>query len=298
MRLRTLIAALIICATAICRYCQVAAQGADAPNSKAESAPNERLLFPISHLEPKELAEKLESIFNHGAVQTVKVVPVPDANSLLISAPKTTLSEMVKMLGELDQPPKMVAIDVWIVNVQKPGERIDGKDGFDQSLLLGAKEKVEDQLGKLAKEGRVTVANHFHTTALSNHQSFEQQGTRVARVTATNVIPAGRVSTTQFENIGSIVRVTPRVAENDPIKLVLEVEKSYIGSDEKGVVISKLNGEEVRSPSYFTMVFKNEVAVPHGRVVKLDGIERPSTDEEGNFVILVAAEIVPVGAGK
>jgi type II secretory pathway component GspD/PulD (secretin) len=106
------------------------------------------------------------------------------------------------------------------------------------------------------------------------------------------------VSTTQFENIGSIVRVTPRVAENDPIKLVLEVEKSYIGSDEKGVVISKLNGEEVRSPSYFTMVFKNEVAVPHGRVVKLDGIERPSTDEEGNFVILVAAEIVPVGAGK
>jgi type II secretory pathway component GspD/PulD (secretin) len=290
----------MICELAICNFGQTVAGAADASSAKTDPAPsNERLLFPIRYLDPKDLAEKLEAAFNHGSTQTVKVVPVSDANCLLISAPKNAMAEMVNMLNQLDQPPKVVAIDVWVVNVQKPGERIDGKDGFDLSVLAGAKDQVENQLGKLAKEGRLTVANHFHTTALSNRQSFEQQGAQVPRVTSSNVTESGRISTTTLDNIGSLVRVTPRVMENDRIKLELDVEKSYIGAEEKGVVTAKFNnGEEVRSARYFTMVFKNEVAVPNGKVVTVEGTERPATDEDGNFQILVAAEIVPVGAGK
>ena len=281
-------------------YGQVAARAADAGSAKADSGPpNERLLFPVRYLEPKDLAEKLEPIFNHGAAQTVKIAPMPDANYLIISAPKNVLSELMKMLDQLDQVPKVVAIDVWVITVQKPGERIDGKDGFDQRLLTGAKDQVETQLGRLSKEGRLSIANHFHTTALSNHQAFEQQGAQVPRITSSNVTATGRVSTTALDNIGSLVKVTPKVMDDGQIKLELDVEKSYLGSDEKGVVITKFNtGEEVRTPRYFTLLFKNEVAVPNGQVVKLESTERPETEEDGNFLVLVAAEVQGVVASK
>jgi type II secretory pathway component GspD/PulD (secretin) len=300
MRQIMLFGILILSATSAAGYGQVAANSADTGNTKADSGPpNERLLFPVRYLDPKDLAEKLEAIFNHGAAQTVKIAPMPDANCLIISAPKNVLPEMVKMLDQLDQAPKVVAIDVWIVDVQKPRERIDGKGGFDQTLLTGAKSDVEAQLGKLSKDGRLTVVNRFHTTALSNRQSFEQQGARVPRITASTLSANGRASATTLDNVGSLVTVTPKVLDDGRIKLELNVEKSYIGAEEKGVVITKFNtGEEVRSPRYFTLVFKNEVAVPNGQVVKLESTERPETEEDGSFVVLVAAEVQPVGASK
>ncbi len=43
----------------------------------------------------------------------------------------------------------------------------------------------------------------------------------------------------------------------------------------------------MRSPSYLTMTLKNEVAIPSGMVLKLDGVERPQADEEESFLILV-----------
>jgi type II secretory pathway component GspD/PulD (secretin) len=300
MRQFVLIGILILGVISVTRYGQDAARAADTGSAKPDSEPpNERLLFPVRYLEPKDLAEKLESIFNHGAAQTVKIAPMPDANCLIISAPKNALSELVKMLDQLDQAPKVVAIDVWVVNLQKPGERIDGKDGFDQSLLTGAKDQVEGQLSKLSKDGRLTVVNRFHTTALSNRQSFEQQGARVPRITASTLTANGRVSATTLDNVGSLVTVTPKVMDDGRIKLELNVEKSYLGSDEKGVVITKFNtGEEVRSPRYFTLLFKNEVVVPNGQVVKLEGTERPETEEDGSFLVLVAAEVQSAVASK
>ncbi len=145
------------------------------------------------------------------------------------------------MLAQLDQAPKMVAVDVWIISLQKPGERIDGKDGIDENSLVGPKRKVEEQLGKLGRESRLTVMNHFHAKSLSNRQAFEQQGAQVPHVTATSMTPQARVSTTRMDIVGSLVRVTPQVLDNERIKLQLEIEKSYIGAEDRGVVITKLS---------------------------------------------------------
>jgi type II secretory pathway component GspD/PulD (secretin) len=265
--------------------------------SKSTSPPavqNERRLFAIQYLEAKELAEQLEAVFNHNATQPVKVITIPETNCLLVSAPKDALAGMETMLAQLDQAPKMVAVDVWIISLQKPGERIDGKDGIDENSLVGPKRKVEEQLAKLGREGRLTVMNHFHAKALSNRQALEQLGAQVPRILATNVNNTGRFSNTQLNNIGSLLKVTPQVLDNERIRLDLDVEKSYIGAEEKGVVISKLNtGEEVRSPTSLTITVKNEVSVSSGMVIKLDGVERPQTDEEESFLILVAAEVLP-----
>ena len=156
------------------------------------------------------MAEKLEAVFNHNASQLVKVATVPETNCLLVSASKDALAGMETMLTQLDQMPKMVAVDVWIISLQKPGERIDGKDGIDENSLVGPKRKVEEQLGKLGRESRLTVMNHFHAKSLSNRQAFEQQGAQVPRITATNVTPQGRVSSTRLDNVGSLVRATPQ----------------------------------------------------------------------------------------
>src|SRR5436190_22352388 len=106
MRSRLLLTGLMICELAICSFGEIAARAAEPSIAKTDPAPsNERLLFPVRYLDPKDLAEKLEAAFNHGSTQTVKVVPVSDANCLLISAPKNAMAEMVSMLNQLDQPP-------------------------------------------------------------------------------------------------------------------------------------------------------------------------------------------------
>jgi type II secretory pathway component GspD/PulD (secretin) len=266
----------------------------EAPKSTSTPVQTERRLFAIQHLDTRGLAERLEAVFNHNATQPVKVITIPETNCLLVSAPKDALAGMETMLAQLDQAPKMVAVDVWIISLQKPGERIDGKDGIDENSLVGPKRKVEEQLAKLGREGRLTVMNHFHAKALSNRQALEQLGAQVPRILATNVNNTGRFSNTQLNNIGSLLKVTPQVLDNERIRLDLDVEKSYIGAEEKGVVISKLNtGEEVRSPTSLTITVKNEVSVSSGMVIKLDGVERPQTDEEESFLILVAAEVLP-----
>ncbi len=96
---------------------QVAA-AATSDGTAAQGPRFERLLFPMHHLDPATVAERILALFNNGAAPPVTAVSVPGSNFLLLSAPAETLKEIVKILDQLDHQPRMITIDVWFVNLQ------------------------------------------------------------------------------------------------------------------------------------------------------------------------------------
>jgi type II secretory pathway component GspD/PulD (secretin) len=276
-------------------------QSARADNGAAtENSSYERLLFPIRHLDPAAVADKVATVFNHGGGSAVTVLPVAGARCVLISAPQETLKEIVKMLDQLDQPPRAISIDVWFVDLHPDASKSDVATPRPPAELLssGERGKVIEAVNKLEKDGKAAVVNHFQFTTLEGREAVAQQGERKPRVTATNMTNAGRISTVALDNIGTIVKATPRIAGPNQIMLDIDAEKSFIAPEFTGTVISQpVNGPEVRSPSYVTLLGKTTASIKSGEVTSLTGLKSTPDDTAGSYQVLVSAEVLPPDAG-
>ncbi len=165
-------------------------------------------------------------------------------------------------------------------------------------LPSGPRGKVLEQLAKLEKEGRAVVVNHFQLTTLEGREAVAQQGERKPRVTATNTTNTGRISTVTLDNIGTIVKVAARVSGGDQIVLDMDAEKSFFAPEATGTVIYQpINGDEVRTPSYITLLGKTTVNVKSGDAISLSGLKSTPADAAGSYQVLVSAELLPVESG-
>jgi type II secretory pathway component GspD/PulD (secretin) len=271
------------------------------PASAAVSAtgPQERLLYSVRHGDPAMFAEKLALVFKDG---NVVVTAVPAANCVLISAPPQTMQEIAKLLSQMDRPPRDISIDVWIVDLQP--ELPKGADGGVAPtpapfLTSGSRSAVLEQLTKQEKEGRIVVVNHVQLTTLDGMQAQAQQGERKPRVAATNLTTRGRVSTVTFDNIGTIVKMHPRVVNNNELVIAVNLEKSCLASEARGVPIDQPNnGPEVRTASSIHLTSQATVNVKSGDMVPLVGLKSTPADVAGSYQVLISAEVLPEAAVK
>jgi type II secretory pathway component GspD/PulD (secretin) len=154
-------------------------------------------------------------------------------------------------------------------------------------------------LAKYEKEGRVVVANHIQLTTLDGQQALAQQGERKPRVTATNVTNTGRVSTATFDNLGTLVKAQPRVTANDELAMSINVEKSFLGSEAKGLpIFQPTNGPDVRSPSYLSLTAQSTLNLKGGEIVSLAGLQSMPDAVAGSYQVLVFAEVLPEKPAK
>src|SRR5262245_47751649 len=72
-----------------------------------------RVIYSLKYRAAKDLAEVVGKHFK--AEPDVQVLAEPGSNFLLISAPPAALTEMVKLLDQLDRRPETVVIDVLVV---------------------------------------------------------------------------------------------------------------------------------------------------------------------------------------
>src|SRR6516165_5628598 len=93
----------------------------------------------------KDLADALSKHFKGGA--GVQFVAEPESNCLLITAPPAALEDVFRTLKVLDRQPRMVAVQILLVEVPEK-KRADGKaDSNGKKLsekdLSGSAEEVE-----------------------------------------------------------------------------------------------------------------------------------------------------------
>jgi type II secretory pathway component GspD/PulD (secretin) len=264
-------------------------------NAFGQASPQtERMVYPTHHLSASEAADKISALYANDKESKLTIVAEPTTNCLLVAAPPDTLREVVQILDKLDQRQPMVGVDVWIVSLQTAAEKGNGNSQATVAVVPGPKAKVAEQLAKLERDGQATVLNHIQLSTLAGSSADAQQGEHKPRITASNVTASGRVSTAMMTNLGTSIKVLPRVVDNDRITLSLGVEKSFDGPSASGVVVFKpATGDEVRATSTFNLTANNTVTVRSGEAAALAGVESGSSEAAGAVQILVAAEILP-----
>lgn len=260
-------------------------QLAPPPPLKSGSAWHKRAALRLSHSPAADVARALSNFF--AADGGVLVVPEPVSNSLLISAVPGALEEVERLAKALDEAPPMVRIDAAIVEVKLTSD----KDAGASATAIG-KDGIDAQIQSLKKSGELQVLCRPSIMTLENQPAYLQVGSREPVVTGTAMSSRGAVHSVTKENVGTILGVTPRRADDGRVVLQIDVESSQLGPAEEGVVISApAQGPPIRAPRVSTMTVQSTLSVPDGQTARLGGLLAESKDRRTQIVLLVTPQV-------
>ena len=208
-------------------------------------------------------------------------------NTLLISGSPRFFKTVASLVAELDQPLPQVLVQVllaevtldnttelgfeWQVNAN-PGTRSVfvgtnfglKTDAFNFSVSAG---DLSLMLRALQAQGRLEVLSRPQILAADNEQAQISIGQRVPYVTASRVTEGGTtVNTIQYQDVGIILAVTPRISPDGFVKMDVAPEISSI-SDATVSISENLNATIINRRSADTTV-----TVQDGHTVVIGGL--------------------------
>jgi len=185
----------------------------------------------------------------------VAVVAEETSNVLLLSASPRYFNTIEALIKELDQPPPQVLIQVmlaemtldettelgmdWNVTTKwnKGRDSIGAGtqialaaqgDGFNLSVAAG---DLSFFLRALQSQGRLEVLSRPQILASDNQQAIINVGQRVPFITNSQITSLGAtINTIQYQDVGIILTVTPRINPDGFVKLDVKPEISSIAS--------------------------------------------------------------------
>jgi type II secretory pathway component GspD/PulD (secretin) len=259
--------------------------------STKDSAKYRRTVFRLRAIPAVDAARTLEQVFRAEGKATPRDVPtkqaviVPDAvgNSIVVSGPPEAVEEIGQLIETLDHPAAMVRLEVVIVETPaEPSDAVATKDSG------GEKPRV------VPKPAQMEVLIRGELTTLDNQQAFLQVGRRESRLVGVAINAMGRANSIEREDVGTIVRLTPRVGPDRAVTLELTVEDSRLGPAEEGIVVAiDKEGQETRTPNTETLMFQSTVCIPDGETVTLAGMTRQAKSGKKRL-ILVTPRVLPV----
>ena len=246
--------------------------------------------------------ELLEQSLGEGAATTsqfilereVVIVSEPTSNTLLLSASPRYYDVIAQMIEELDQPPPQVLIQVLLAEVSIDNTNEFGIDwrvtdtwqshevtggtaplfaasaglqlnpGFQVSVTGG---DVNFLLRAMESQGRLELLSRPQILASDNQQATINIGQRVPFITNSRVTDEGTtINTIQYEQVGIILDVIPRINPDGFVNLEVRPEISSI--DDSTVPISEgVNAIIINSRSAETTV-----TVQDGHTIIIGGL--------------------------
>jgi len=217
----------------------------------------------------------------------VSIQAEPTTNTLLISGSPRFFKTIASLVAELDQPLPQVLVQVllaevtlddttelgfeWQVNANPGSKKISlgtnfglKADGFNFTVSAG---DLSLMLRALQSQGRLEVLSRPQILAADNEQAEISIGQRVPYVTASRVTEGGTtVNTIQYQDVGIILQVTPRISPDGFVKMVVAPEISSI-SDATVEISENLNATIINRRSADTTV-----TVQDGHTVVIGGL--------------------------
>jgi len=150
--------------------------------------------------------------------------------------------------------------------------------GYSGLVLSASSESVSVLLRALRHRSTLQILGRPQVMTLDNQPAFIQVGQRVPRIVSSRF--DGRVQTNQvdLENTGLILGVTPRISPEGMVVMEIDAEKSKIGSEEDGVVVSVVEGEKVKSPIIDVTTAQTTVSASSGETIVLGGLITKETE--------------------
>jgi hypothetical protein len=120
---------------------------------------------------------------------------------------------------------------------------------------------------------------------LDNQEAFIQVGQRVSLIRGTAINEAGQTNQVLPEDIGLILRVTPRISPDGLVVMQIMAEKSSLGPESEGTPVSiSATGAVIRQPPINTTTADTTVAALNGQTVILGGLITKTKQENHRSV--------------
>ena len=151
--------------------------------------------------------------------------------------------------------------------------RLNSELGFGGLVLSASSESVSMLLRALKEDRRIDVLSRPQIMTLDNQPASIQVGERVPTVTGTETNDSGGLTNSvDFQDVGLIVGVTPRISPDGLVVMEIDAEKSEVGPEAEGIPISVSEGVTIRSPRIKTITATTTVSALDGQTVVLGGL--------------------------
>ncbi len=195
------------------------------------------------------------------------------SNSIIVQEVPTNIQKVLDYISELDRPARQIKISAQLVEISSDGlqelgvkwgikgttthpfnsgsiEQVDQKgevlanrntDVAGQYTLtaLGKGYSVDAVVQAMVKSGKGKIIAHPEITTIDNKQAKIQMGQKVP---IKQFDQSGNV-VTKFEQVGTILTVTPHITAENQILMHLLPERSTYTFDPNGVIINTNNAE-------------------------------------------------------
>ncbi len=236
-----------------------------------------------------------------------KATSDPRSNSIIVQEVPTNLDKVLSYISELDKPARQIKISAQLVeissdNLQELGMQWiaegtytteSGRSYQQEGGVLA--DRTSDVVGKysvtalqhgwsveaivtaLVKDGRGKIIAHPEITTIDNTEAKIQMGQKVP---IKQFDESGNV-VTRFEEVGTILTVTPHITAENQVLMHLAPERSTYTFDPNGVIINTSNAE-------------TRVIVSNGQTAVIGGLT--TQDEvESNLGVPVLKDIPVLG---
>jgi type II secretory pathway component GspD/PulD (secretin) len=246
--------------------------------------------YTVKHGSAKELATVLTKHFKNA----VEFLPGPEGsgNIVLFSAPPALYDEVVPLLEKLDRRPQKLSVVVLMGEFPiKKGEEPKELDEKEFSGLIG---DVTTRLQAREKKGELTTLKRFELNGREDQLASLTQMEQKPYVTGSSTRATGiTTSTIRYQNVGTNIRVTPRINDDKDIVLELNIEDARahqppgspeIGKDDKG--------DPILATEVVNAKLEGKVSIRPGRAVLLNGVKTNSKSGTTQTFIIVGARVV------
>jgi general secretion pathway protein D len=275
---------------------------ADAPSSPAAAAPSSPAALPLS--------------LNERPMGTAKFTIDTDAKTLMVVADEETNAAITKLLEQLDRPVPQALIKVLFLEVTLTDD-LDLGTEFSYSTFNdnGAKKSTyssnfglpssPDQYGQLklintmnsnlsvtlkalATASKVEVLSRPSIMTRSNEEATITIGDSVPFISNSQTTSTGLiVNSVQYQDIGIILKVTPRIDPNGMVEMTVDPEISKL------VDTTVKIAEGVNAFQFTKRSASTKVIIPSGKTVVIGGlISNDDTKTENRIPILGSIPVI------
>ncbi len=219
----------------------------------------------IDNATADELAKTVTPLLSErGKVQTDK-----RTNNLIVRDVPANIEKIEKLIGDLDKPTRQIRIAAQMIEVSTSALQELGIDWvLNTSRTVSTKEKytsateqtlndvtnpagtftfstVQDgwnltsKISALVSDGKGKIVAHPEVTTVDNKEARIQMGQKIP---IKQFDQSGNVVIT-FEEVGSLLKVTPHITSENRILMQLKPERSSYEYDPNGVIINTSNAE-------------------------------------------------------
>ena len=224
-----------------------------------------------------------------------RVISDPRTNSLILREIPEKIPEIKNFISQLDLPPRQIMISAKLIEVNSKflrewgtrlgftttgsiGRNTISQDGVSDGVtgrvsdpfgsytlnLLHPDYSLDGLLEAVESSGKGRILAHPEITTIENKEARIQMGQKIP---IKQFDASGNV-TTIFEEVGTILRVTPHITADDMILMELHPERSFAEIGPQGVIISTNNA------STTVVVKNNQTAVIGGLTTEDENVTK------------------------